>query len=79
MGTLDLGAPPPRRRGETCHVARMLNKHPKDAARLREYLADLDWNGQALATALTEKGYTITASSILRHRRGLCACPKDPT
>lgn len=35
------------------------------------------WGLQALSTALSERGIDLSRSTLERHRKGRCACPKS--
>lgn len=68
------GLTPPKKPG-ICRVGELLQKlDEKDQEILKEALSDRKrWSHMALAKALTERGLSISSSSIQRHRTGLCA------
>lgn len=45
-----------------------------DADLLKQYLASPDWSSNHLANSLRERGVLISVHTILKHRKGLCAC-----
>lgn len=65
--------------GPRCHTWLLLDSLPDDE---REALAaalqpDSGWTASALSLLLREEGHHLSKSSIDRHRRGECACPRD--
>lgn len=64
-----------RRPGGTCGMA-ILNERlsPEEQAELTEALASRV-PAEAIARALSQRGYDIKYQTVARHRRGACACP----
>lgn len=68
------GMTPPKKPG-ICRVNEILRKlDAKDQEILNAALLDRKhWSHMALAKALTERGLSISSTSIQRHRTGVCA------
>jgi hypothetical protein len=65
------------RKGPACHTSRILEKLSKaDAADLRGALADVMIPATAISRALDKLGHQLSATSLARHRRGECGCPR---
>lgn len=61
-----------------CFVAEKAETLGKeDAKLLLQYAMDPVWGLQALSTALSERGVELSRSTLERHRKGRCACPKS--
>ena len=45
-----------------------------DADLLQQYLASSEWSSNHLANSLRERGVFLSVHTILKHRKGLCAC-----
>lgn len=65
--------------GPRCHTWLLLESLPEDerAALAAALLPDSGWTASALAALLRDEGHVLSKSSIDRHRRGECACPRD--
>jgi hypothetical protein len=60
---------------EECKVQRIRNSFDsKDQALFDGYLADFSFTAEPMSNALRERGITLGASVIRRHRRGDCIC-----
>lgn len=49
---------------------------PEDLAILNEALANHLWSTDALAAALTDRGFKVSGTVIRKHRRKECACAR---
>ncbi len=59
-----------------CDVSIALASLPKkDAAALREAIADEAFPATQIARAVRAEGYRMGDSTVRRHRRGDCTCP----
>jgi hypothetical protein len=64
-----------QRRGDTCRMQFVLAKMGKaEKAELEEVVADASVPSTAIARYLQKQGFDIKEGTILRHRRGACAC-----
>lgn len=58
-----------------CKVGSVLNLlDQSDADLLRGYLEDENWSSNHLANSLREREVYLSIHTILKHRKGLCAC-----
>ena len=48
----------------------------KDLTILMDALANPRWSSEALALALTERGFKVSDSVLRKHRRKECACAR---
>lgn len=61
-----------------CFVAEKASTLTKeDKTILFDAIANPAWSLQALSTALNERGVELSRSTLERHRKGRCACPKS--
>lgn len=63
--------------GFRCGVYRILGNLGEDAHVLRTYLADPSVPGSVIARVLKAHGHEIEATTIQRHRKHECKCPRD--
>jgi hypothetical protein len=72
-----LAATPATRKGPACAVARIeASLGPDEAAYLEQQLAlDDPYMAGRLSAALKAEGYTVSADTLRRHKRGVCVCP----
>lgn len=60
-----------------CKVADVASRlDPKDSQILLKAAEDFDWPAKALSRQLRDREVLISDTTILRHRRGECPCPK---
>lgn len=71
----DLKPPVKVRKCFVAEKAATLSK--EDGKLLLQYTMDPMWGLQALSTALGERGVDLSRSTLERHRKGRCACPKS--
>jgi hypothetical protein len=59
-----------------CKIATIFEQLDEaDASSLSDYLADsATWSSNALSNALRERGVFVSIHTVLKHRKGLCAC-----
>ena len=63
------------RRGPRCGVSVLLDRlDPADAKDLTALLADPHVPGTLIARALSNRGHSVKAPALQRHRRNLCGC-----
>ena len=61
-----------------CDVAKILAvSTAADKVTITAALNNPGYTGVAIARALTKSGHPIGESSVQRHRRRVCKCPKD--
>ena len=60
----------------SCKIATIFEQLEEgDARLLSDYLADsVTWSSNGLSNALRERGVFVSIHTILKHRKGLCAC-----
>jgi len=67
----------PTARTGFCKVADLAKRLPPgDGEILLKAVEDQDWPAKALSRQLREREVLISDTTILRHRRGECPCPK---
>jgi hypothetical protein len=60
-----------------CVVAREAAKlSQEDFDILQAALSNPAWSHNGLADALTKEGFSVTESSVRKHRKGICACAR---
>ena len=80
MSALEALADPNYRpaKGPTCTVTVLLSTmDDDDADLLRKAMANPYAPTTAIAAALADQGYRITAATLQRHRRGECRCARE--
>lgn len=71
------GLTPPNK-VKKCFVAEKASTLTKEDKKiLFDAIANPAWSLQALSTALGERGVELSRSTLERHRKGRCACPKS--
>lgn len=70
------GLQPPVKEALCPLMRRIADLDKKDAEAVLGYLADERWTSGALASALSENGFTISDTPIWRHRAKRCSCAK---
>lgn len=69
----DIGAAQRRPGPKGCGVSSVLaSLDAKDRADLEAALADPTYQGQAIARALTARGFDVAGLTVQRHRNGVC-------
>ena len=66
------------RQGPRCHTWLLLESLVDDEreALAAALLPDSGWTSSSLSSLLRDEGHSLSKSSIDRHRRGECACPR---
>lgn len=68
------GLTPPIKESLCAVMVRAADLEPADLKILLDSLADARWSNNALAAALTERGFEISESTVRKHRTKACAC-----
>jgi len=60
----------------SCKIATIFEQlDPADRDLLAQYLDDeITWSSNGLSNGLRERGVYVSIHTILKHRKGLCAC-----
>lgn len=67
--------PPAVNKGPTCGLGLLLSSlDPDERSALEEALANPLWRHASIEEALRAEDHQIDASTISRHRRGMCKC-----
>lgn len=70
-----LAAGPPKTGAKPCAVGHILAELAEDErAALASALANPEWTAVALTKVLNDEGIRVSHSTVLRHRKGECAC-----
>jgi hypothetical protein len=70
------GMTPPSKEMLCAVMSRAAELEPADLKILLDALKDKRWSNLGLAETLTERGFTISESTLRKHRVGKCACAR---